>query len=98
MFPLIPIVRQAIFVCMLYLATVLNRTNIFLDQSHSQTLSDAEYVTSKLSLVDLAGSERLGKTGVSLSDTNWKSLILLSNMLSFIILRYHLVSVKYIYI
>ncbi|XP_040921443.1 kinesin-like protein KIF9 [Toxotes jaculatrix] len=32
-------------------------------QSHSRTLSDAKYVTSKLSLVDLAGSERLGKTG-----------------------------------
>ncbi|XP_043921963.1 kinesin-like protein KIF9 [Protopterus annectens] len=32
-------------------------------QSHSRTLSDAKYVTSKLNLVDLAGSERLGKTG-----------------------------------
>ncbi|XP_039982541.1 kinesin-like protein KIF9 [Xiphias gladius] len=32
-------------------------------ESHSRTLSDAKYVTSKLSLVDLAGSERLGKTG-----------------------------------
>ncbi|XP_056219631.1 kinesin-like protein KIF9 isoform X2 [Seriola aureovittata] len=32
-------------------------------EAHSRTLSDAEYVTSKLSLVDLAGSERLGKTG-----------------------------------
>ncbi|XP_029385512.1 kinesin-like protein KIF9 [Echeneis naucrates] len=32
-------------------------------KSCSQTLSDAKYVTSKLSLVDLAGSERLGKTG-----------------------------------
>ncbi|XP_061096153.1 kinesin-like protein KIF9 [Conger conger] len=32
-------------------------------ESHSRTLSDAKYVTSKLNLVDLAGSERLGKTG-----------------------------------
>ncbi|KAM9337165.1 kinesin-like protein KIF9 [Symphorus nematophorus] len=32
-------------------------------ESHSRTLSDAKYITSKLNLVDLAGSERLGKTG-----------------------------------
>ncbi|GAA6215150.1 kinesin-like protein KIF9 [Lates japonicus] len=32
-------------------------------ESHSWTVSDAKYVTSKLNLVDLAGSERLGKTG-----------------------------------
>ncbi|CAB1447388.1 unnamed protein product [Pleuronectes platessa] len=32
-------------------------------ESRSRTLSEAKYVTSKLSLVDLAGSERLGKTG-----------------------------------
>ncbi|XP_060920514.1 kinesin-like protein KIF9 [Labrus mixtus] len=32
-------------------------------ESHSRTLSDAKYVSSKLNLVDLAGSERLGKTG-----------------------------------
>uniref|UniRef100_A0A3Q3F715 Kinesin-like protein n=1 Tax=Labrus bergylta TaxID=56723 RepID=A0A3Q3F715_9LABR len=31
-------------------------------ESHSRTLSDAKYVSSKLNLVDLAGSERLGKT------------------------------------
>uniref|UniRef100_A0A6Q2Y291 Kinesin-like protein n=1 Tax=Esox lucius TaxID=8010 RepID=A0A6Q2Y291_ESOLU len=30
-------------------------------ESHSRTLSEAKYVTSKLNLVDLAGSERLGK-------------------------------------
>ncbi|KAG7231205.1 hypothetical protein INR49_012036, partial [Caranx melampygus] len=48
---------------MLVMESQAEGTNIFLDQSHSQTLSDAEYVTSKLSLVDLAGSERLGKTG-----------------------------------
>ncbi|XP_060950278.1 kinesin-like protein KIF9 [Limanda limanda] len=32
-------------------------------ECRSRTLSEAKYVTSKLSLVDLAGSERLGKTG-----------------------------------
>uniref|UniRef100_A0A3B3SJX9 Kinesin-like protein n=1 Tax=Paramormyrops kingsleyae TaxID=1676925 RepID=A0A3B3SJX9_9TELE len=32
-------------------------------ESRSRTLSEAKYLTSKLSLVDLAGSERLGKTG-----------------------------------
>ncbi|XP_023118879.2 LOW QUALITY PROTEIN: kinesin-like protein KIF9 [Amphiprion ocellaris] len=32
-------------------------------ESHSRTLSDARYMTSKLNLVDLAGSERLVKTG-----------------------------------
>uniref|UniRef100_A0A671MBB8 Kinesin-like protein n=1 Tax=Sinocyclocheilus anshuiensis TaxID=1608454 RepID=A0A671MBB8_9TELE len=32
-------------------------------ESHSRTLSDAKYITSKLNLVDLAGSERLSKTG-----------------------------------
>ncbi|XP_034428251.1 kinesin-like protein KIF9 isoform X2 [Hippoglossus hippoglossus] len=32
-------------------------------ESRSRTLSEAKYITSKLSLVDLAGSERLGKTG-----------------------------------
>lgn len=34
-------------------------------QSHSRTLSNANYTVSKINLVDLAGSERLGKTGVS---------------------------------
>ncbi|XP_074550027.1 kinesin-like protein KIF9 isoform X2 [Halichoeres trimaculatus] len=32
-------------------------------ESHSRTLSEGKFVTSKLNLVDLAGSERLGKTG-----------------------------------
>ncbi|XP_014451581.2 kinesin-like protein KIF9 [Alligator mississippiensis] len=32
-------------------------------ESHSRILSDAKYITSKITLVDLAGSERLGKTG-----------------------------------
>ncbi|XP_016048383.1 kinesin-like protein KIF9 isoform X2 [Erinaceus europaeus] len=32
-------------------------------ESHSRTLSDEKYITSKINLVDLAGSERLGKTG-----------------------------------
>ncbi|KAI3355381.1 hypothetical protein L3Q82_018225, partial [Scortum barcoo] len=37
-------------------------------ESHSRTLSDAKYITSKLNLVDLAGSERLGKTGTRRRD------------------------------
>lgn len=32
-------------------------------ESHSRTLSNANYTVSKINLVDLAGSERLGKTG-----------------------------------
>ncbi|XP_036372379.1 kinesin-like protein KIF9 isoform X2 [Megalops cyprinoides] len=32
-------------------------------ESHSRSLSNPKYVSSKLNLVDLAGSERLGKTG-----------------------------------